>query len=311
MNKAHNISVIITTYNSSEHIVSAVQSVLAQLDVTIEIIIVDDCSADFQLLTERVNAIVGSTPTTILQPEHKGNANISRNIGIKNAQYDHVAFLDADDTWNPKHLITSINTLKEMSLDGCFCQVKLLSDKGSIKSVAKYDNQSDICRYIFKQNGISVTSALVINKSTLLDISFDNELAKHQDWDFLIRYANKYRLGQSPYYGLNYTLSTGVNMSSSFNFSASIRFMNLTLPVIWHPIFINGQVSKILEQQTFEQLVLLFQQLTLHYNQPLSRLGAKNTVTLLSSKNKLMFRMLVKYFQFIKAGKTYLRALIK
>jgi len=307
----NNISVIITTYNSSDCIVTAIQSVLAQCDVTTEIIIIDDCSDDYQVLRENAEPYVQDGKITILQPEQKGNANVSRNIGIETAQFPYVAFLDADDTWNEQHLISCLTTMHEQSLDACFGRVNLIAANITTKSAPVYQTQSDICDFIFAQGGISVTSSFVITKQTLANITFDNKLFKHQDWDFLVRYTNEYKLGQSSYYGLNYTLSNGTNMSSKFNFDASITFMNKTLPTNWHRIFITSPITKIINEKRFSDLVILRQKLKANYKKPFHLLGIKNNLVIKSAKNRVLFQTVAYGFRILNRFKRKVRLFLK
>lgn len=311
MIKEHNVSVIITTFNSAKFIVPAIKSVLQQVDVVIEIIIVDDCSDDFQMLQDQIALLKDQVAISVRQPKQKGNANISRNIGIGQAQYPYIAFLDADDTWNPKHLISCIETIEDRKIDGCFSKVALMTNDSNEKSLPCYQDNADICEFIFNHNGIAVTSSLVIKTSTLLDVNFDINLLKHQDWNFLIRFTNKYTLGQSPYYGLNYTLSTGSNMSASFNFSASINFMNNTLPTCWHAVFISSQLNKILLKNKYEELLKLSNQIKRHYKLSLSTLGFKNLCIIQSAKNKILFSALTLFFKILSRVKYTLRSCLK
>lgn len=310
MNKENNVSVIITTYNSAECIVAAIQSVLQQCNVNVEIIIVDDCSDDFPLLKNNAETYSLQCPITILQPEGKGNANVSRNIGIQVAQYSYVAFLDADDTWNNKHLISCLTTINDQSLDACFSRVNLISDQIVTKAIPTYKTQSDICEFIFIQGGISVTSSLVIKKATLVNVTFDNKLFKHQDWDFLIRYTHAYKLGQSPYYGLNYTLSTGTNMSSKFNFDASIFFMNNTLSERWHAIFISSQITKIINEKRYSDLVSLQTKLNGNYKKHYGLLGFKNNLIISSAKSRTLFKVIASIFRLVSSIKSQVRLLL-
>jgi glycosyltransferase involved in cell wall biosynthesis len=302
-----NISVIITTYNSSDCIEKAIQSVIKQCDVTTEIIIVDDCSNDYSALKLNAESYFQDCLITILQPDEKGNANVSRNIGIQTAQYPYVAFLDADDTWNEQHLISCLSTMREQSLDACFGRVNLIAGQRVTKSTPIYKSQSDICDFIFVQGGISVTSSFVIAKQTLADITFNNKLFKHQDWDFLVRYTSKYKLGQSAYYGLNYTLSTGTNMSSKFNFDASVRFMNETLPTPWHCKFITSSISKIVNEKRYNDLVSLREKLHEKYKKPVQLLGVQNNLIISSAKNKMLFHTIAYSFQMLNSVKSKIR----
>lgn len=88
------ISVIIPVYNCEKYISEAINSVLKQDYLPLEIIVVDDGSTD--KTTENIKEF-GSQITYIYQ-ENGGTAK-ARNNGIKNAKGDYFAFLDADDIW--------------------------------------------------------------------------------------------------------------------------------------------------------------------------------------------------------------------
>lgn len=88
-----NVSVIIPAYNASATIRTCVASVLRQKDVNVEVIVVDDGSADGT--AEIVRAMSG---VRLLRQENAGPAS-ARNRGIEDATGAWLAFLDADDEW--------------------------------------------------------------------------------------------------------------------------------------------------------------------------------------------------------------------
>ena len=93
-------SVVIPLYNKEDHIQKAICSVLQQSLENLELIIVNDGSTDNSL--KIVQQIRDDRIRIIDQP----NAGVStaRNIGVKAARYDHIAFLDADDWWDLHYL---------------------------------------------------------------------------------------------------------------------------------------------------------------------------------------------------------------
>ena len=93
------ISVIIPAYNCEQYIGQAIDSALGQtVDEELEIIVVDDASKD-----GTKEAVRGKNPNgkgrTIRC--HVNDCNLgaaeSRNIGIRMAAGEYIAFLDADD----------------------------------------------------------------------------------------------------------------------------------------------------------------------------------------------------------------------
>ncbi|WP_276324520.1 glycosyltransferase family 2 protein [Pacificimonas flava] len=102
------VSVVIPLYNKGPHIVRALESVLAQTLPPLEIIIIDDASADDG--PDRVEALTGTLgkdapPVRLLSRSIPGPGGYAaRNFGIFEAEGDWIAFLDADDVWKPDHL---------------------------------------------------------------------------------------------------------------------------------------------------------------------------------------------------------------
>jgi glycosyltransferase involved in cell wall biosynthesis len=93
------VSVIIPAYNCADYLPAAIESVLAQTYRNFEIIVVDDGSTD---ATPDVLQRYGDQIVAVAQP-NQGVA-LARNHGIRLAQGEWVAFLDADDLFFPDKL---------------------------------------------------------------------------------------------------------------------------------------------------------------------------------------------------------------
>lgn len=115
-------SVVIPTFNRSRDVVRAARSVLAQTMPAFEILIVDDGSIDD---TARVVADL-PPPVRYL---HKDNGGVSsaRNLGIRHASGEFIAFLDSDDYWEP-NLIEQVTRMLNAAPDlGSYPQASCLS----------------------------------------------------------------------------------------------------------------------------------------------------------------------------------------
>lgn len=93
------ISIVIPTYNRASYLSQAIDSVLAQSCADYEIIVVDDGSTDntgqiLESYRDRIRCI------------HQANKGVSaaRNMGIRSARGEWIAFLDSDDIWLPEKL---------------------------------------------------------------------------------------------------------------------------------------------------------------------------------------------------------------
>ena len=101
-------SVVIPAYNAEQWIERTVDSALAQSMTDREVIVVDDGSTDrtADLLRRYGSAI------TLLEQENAGVA-AARNAGCRVASSDHLAFLDADDVWEPGKLARQMAVFEE------------------------------------------------------------------------------------------------------------------------------------------------------------------------------------------------------
>lgn len=98
------VSVVIPAYRSVATIRRAVDSVLAQAHPPAEVIVVDDGSPDG--LAAVVEGTYGRKVVLVRKPN--GGAASARNAGIDRASGDYLAFLDADDYWEPGKLAAQL-----------------------------------------------------------------------------------------------------------------------------------------------------------------------------------------------------------
>ena len=103
------VSVILPSYNRSQSVGLAVESVLKQSFRDFELCVVDDGSEDDTV--EILDSIPGSFNTLRL----KENAGVShaRNCGIRSTDSEWIAFLDSDDVWHPQKLEKQIDATYE------------------------------------------------------------------------------------------------------------------------------------------------------------------------------------------------------
>lgn len=94
-------TVVIPLYNKENFIGRTLNSVLEQTYTDFKVIIVNDASTDNSLTVAQ-----GYNDERIAIINHDINKGLSasRNTGIKNANTEYIAFLDADDIWKPQFL---------------------------------------------------------------------------------------------------------------------------------------------------------------------------------------------------------------
>jgi glycosyltransferase involved in cell wall biosynthesis len=101
------VSVILPVYNRETSVARAVESVLAQTCRPLELIVVDDGSTDG---TSRVLDQFGARITLLRQPN--AGAYAARNLGLRHARGEFVAFIDSDDVWLPHRLSAQVPLMK-------------------------------------------------------------------------------------------------------------------------------------------------------------------------------------------------------
>ena len=105
------VSIITPCYNGSKYVAETIESVLVQSYNDWEMLIVDDGSKDNSAEIIKGFAEKDSRIRLIQQP-NGGSAN-ARNHGIREAQGQYIALLDADDLWKPEFLTEQIAFMKE------------------------------------------------------------------------------------------------------------------------------------------------------------------------------------------------------
>jgi glycosyltransferase involved in cell wall biosynthesis len=109
------VSCIVPVYNGERFLAEALESILRQTRPPDEIIVVDDGSTDG---TGRIANALGA-PVRCVRQENAGPA-AARNLGIRLAGGDFLAFLDADDLWLPRKLECQLARFQDRpELDYC------------------------------------------------------------------------------------------------------------------------------------------------------------------------------------------------
>lgn len=100
------VSVVVIFLNAERFLDEAIQSVIGQTWPHWELLLVDDGSSDAS--AQVAPRYATADPERVRYLEHPGHQNrgmsASRNLGIRNASGDFLAFLDADDVWLPHKL---------------------------------------------------------------------------------------------------------------------------------------------------------------------------------------------------------------
>lgn len=184
------VSVIIPTHNRLEMLKRAIDCVLNQTYQQFELIIVSDGSSDNtnSFLESYFNPKVSSYFNQI----PKG-ASHARNVGLKHAKGEYIAFLDDDDEWFNFHLDVLVKKIENSNpnVGLVYGWIDYYKDNKIIDS--KHPELSgDIFPDMIDKQAITNSSVLMIKSSILTKIiGFDEKLLRGNDGDF-IRRISKY-----------------------------------------------------------------------------------------------------------------------
>ncbi len=214
--KRPTISVIIPAYNAEHFIRRAIDSVLAQTYPASEIIVVDDGSSDN---TPEVVRSYGEQITLVCQ-KNGGGAQMHRNAGIDLATGDLLAFLDADDFWDPPKLGCHVGVYTEHADVGLTSSAYYFLDTiGSAGAVVRRANEIAwdtkvwlTSQSVFETALFIVTPTIVVPKQMLNDLRFDRGLPTAEDRDMWIKLLQK-----APSYCISRPLVTVVNRANSLS----------------------------------------------------------------------------------------------
>lgn len=165
-------SVIIPVYNAEKYIGQTLQSVLNQTYKNLEVIIVDDESPDNSI---KVCQQFTDSRITIIHQKNRGLAG-ARNTGIRHAQSEYIAFIDADDIWLPEKLEKHIIHLENYPDVGVsFSRSAFIDETDKPLGTYQITKLQDITPLdILCRSPIGNGSAAVFKKAVFDDIKFRN-----------------------------------------------------------------------------------------------------------------------------------------
>jgi len=176
------ISVVIPLFNKKEHILSAVNSVLNQSHQEFELIVVDDGSTDHG--ADIVKSVADPRIRLLAQPN--GGVSRARNAGAKQARAEWVAFLDADDEYEPDFLAQVIQFIETHN----HCGLSMVGSnyyvgdrqQNAIKDALK-DGVYDYFELFKNQLSPNHSSTTVVNKKKFLEVAgFPEGIKQFEDW---------------------------------------------------------------------------------------------------------------------------------
>jgi glycosyltransferase involved in cell wall biosynthesis len=168
------VSVIIPVYAVEKYIAATVQSVLEQTYSNFELLIIDDGSPDGSV---EICQKFTDPRIRIIRQVNRGVA-AARNNGIRHAQGEYIAFLDADDLWLPKKLEKHVHHLESsLPVGVSFAYSAFIDEAGSSLGLYKMPQTEKITPlYVLFRDPIGNGSNLVARREVFEAIRFQDNL---------------------------------------------------------------------------------------------------------------------------------------
>ena len=185
------VSVIVPAYQSANTIERALRSIALQTVLPSEVVVVDDGSDDGTAEVARsVASAMNDIVLQVIEQQNRG-AGAARNRGLRAAQGELIAFLDADDEWLPQKLQRSISIMVETGA-GLVSHNYIRMEDGIQKEIdctRHFQGCDDPFVSLYLRGNIATSTVLVWR--TLIDRAggFDSHLRSGQDFDLWLSIA--------------------------------------------------------------------------------------------------------------------------
>lgn len=196
MSAAPVVSIVVPAYNAAAYIDETLNAVFNQTFTDYEVIVVNDGSADtpdLELALEPYMARI-----SYIKQKNLG-AGAARNEGLRAAQGEFIAFLDADDLWLPNYLEEQLKFIEDSNVDLVCADAMHFGDSpftGKTFMEAFMKGAPPIGEVSFlglvSDEQSLITSGILARRAPVMEVGlFDEGLRNSQDFDLWLRMLRK------------------------------------------------------------------------------------------------------------------------
>jgi GT2 family glycosyltransferase len=238
------VSIIVRTKDRPKLLERALKSIADQTYRPVEVVLVNDGGCDLDL--KRLQDILGDIVLQYIRLDENVGRSRAANIGIKRAQGEFIGFLDDDDEFYPDHISTLMDFLSHSDYRIAYTD----------SEIVKYDYDTEKEEFVVEDRYILFSEefsfekllfgnyiplmCLIFDAKVLTDLTFDEAFDLYEDWDMLIRIAEKF-----PFYHIekvtakyNQNLGQQITAHSRFQLNAFVQLMEKHIqkitPLILH-----------------------------------------------------------------------------
>lgn len=161
------VSIITPVYNKERYIAQTIDSVQAQTFGDWELLLTDDCS------TDRSAAIIAEYGERDARLRYtclprNGGAAAARNEALARAKGRYVAFLDADDLWQPEKLEKQLALMRDKGYGFTYTAIEMIDENGAPRTGKRPVPVRVDYRYLLA-NTVIACSSVVIDRAVIGD----------------------------------------------------------------------------------------------------------------------------------------------
>lgn len=196
------VSIIIPVFNGARFISDAIDSIFRQTFQDFEVIMIDDGS------TDETREIVSRYRGLIYHYQENQGRPAARNTGLRHARGEYVAFLDADDIWNPDRLERGVNLLNaEPEIGLLHGEVTAIDAHGAqdesytkwLRNFYVRERQKGSGYLRLLDRCAIFSSSVLFRRKCIDEVGFyDMSFPIYEDYDWYLRLASVHRISLMP-----------------------------------------------------------------------------------------------------------------
>jgi len=189
------VSFVVPIYNAKKYLTKCLESLIAQTESDFEVLLIDDGSRDGSGAICK-SFVKSDSRFKYFQQKNRGVSS-ARNVGIREAIGEYIAFVDADDFIENHYVEFLYNVLKETGAEVVGFDIKIFGRPGEatitqIKHKISEINDSNFlthfCQDWLQGNRVHCVGKMYSREFLLsTNVNFNESLKYSEDRDFLLR----------------------------------------------------------------------------------------------------------------------------
>jgi glycosyltransferase involved in cell wall biosynthesis len=183
--KKNKVTVIIPTFNRADIIPRAINSIINQTYQNWELIIIDDGSTDNT--KDIIKKFLKDKKVRYFYQDNGGVCS-ARNLGIRKATGEYIAFLDSDDEFLRRKIEKQVRKIKKNKADMVICNVLEYREDKKIKNRFNFKKSFWVKQEHIVNYKIPMSASFMFLKTKLAKkVLFDEKMPSSNDFDFVLR----------------------------------------------------------------------------------------------------------------------------